>query len=55
MAESFYYQFNLQEAINQMDLAVKANDGNFYEKSRVEARLKQLKEEKALYAKFYDK
>jgi predicted Zn-dependent protease len=55
MAESFYYKFNLQEAINQMDLAVKANDGNFYEKSRVEARLKQLKNEEALYAKFYDK
>ncbi len=55
MAEYFYYKFNLQEAINQMDLAVKANDGNFYEKSRVEARLKQLKNEEALYAKFYDK
>jgi len=55
MAESFYHKFNLQEAINQMDLAVKAKDGNFYEKSRVETRLKQLKKEKILYDKFHDK
>ena len=33
----------------QMDMAVKARDGNFYEKSRVEARLKQLQIEKEIY------
>ena len=49
LAESFYYSYNLQEAIVQMDMAVKARDGNFYEKSRVESRLKQLQREKEIY------
>ena len=49
LAESFYYSYNLQEAITQMDMAVRARDGNFYEKSRVEARLKQLQREKEVY------
>lgn len=35
--------FNIKKAADQMYLAVKANDGNFYEKSIAEARLKQLK------------
>lgn len=41
--EAYFRQYDLQKAIEQMDLAVKAKDGNFYEKSMVEARLKQLK------------
>jgi len=49
LSQSFYYRYNLQEAIMQMDMAVKARDGNFYEKSRVEARLKQLQREKEIY------
>jgi predicted Zn-dependent protease len=49
LAESFYYEYNLQEAIVQMDMAVRAIDGNFYEKSRVESRLKQLQREKEIY------
>jgi predicted Zn-dependent protease len=49
LAESFYYSYNLQEAIIQMDMAVRAKDGNFYEKSRVEARLKELQREKEIY------
>jgi beta-barrel assembly-enhancing protease len=49
LAESFYYSYNLQEAIVQMDMAVKARDGNFYEKSRVESRLKSLQREKEIY------
>ena len=49
LSHSFYYRYNLQEAITQMDMAVKARDGNFYEKSRVEARLKQLQREKEIY------
>ena len=49
LAESFYYRYNLQEAIVQMDMAVKSSDGNFYEKSRVESRLKQLQQEKEIY------
>jgi predicted Zn-dependent protease len=49
LAESFYYKYNLQEAISQMDMAVRASDGDFYQKSRVEARLKQLQREKEVY------
>ena len=49
LAESFYYKHNLQEAIIQMDMAVRAPDGNFYEKSRVESRLKQLQREYEIY------
>jgi len=49
LAESFYYSYDLQEAIVQMDMATRARDGNFYEKSRVEARLKQLQREKEIY------
>ena len=49
LAEAFYYKYNLSEAIAQMDMAVRAKDGNFYEKSRVEARLKQLQREKEFY------
>tara|TARA_B100000768_G_C11275687_1_gene375818 strand:+ start:59 stop:1489 length:1431 start_codon:yes stop_codon:yes gene_type:complete len=49
LAESFYYKYNLQEAIAQMDMAVRAPDGDFYQKSRVEARLKQLQKEKEIY------
>ena len=48
LSHSFYYRYNLQEAITQMDMAVRS-DGNFYEKSRVEARLKQLQREKEIY------
>ena len=49
LSESFYYSYDLQEAIVQMDMAVRARDGNFYEKSRVESRLKQLQREKEIY------
>ena len=41
--EAYYRQYNLQKAIEQMELAVKAKDGNFYEQSIVEARLKELR------------
>ena len=41
--EAYYRQHNLQKAIEQLDIAVKAKDGNFYEKSIVEARLKELR------------
>ncbi len=41
--ESYYRKYNLQKAIEQMDIAVKAKDGNFYEHSIVEARLKELR------------
>ena len=45
LAEAAYYNFNLQEAIMRMDLAIKANDGDFYQKSRVESRFKQIQRE----------
>ena len=41
--ESYYRKFNLKRAIEQMDFATKAKDGNFYEQSIVEARLKELR------------
>jgi predicted Zn-dependent protease len=41
--ESYYRQYNLTKAIEQMEFAVKAKDGNFYEHSIVEARLKELR------------
>ena len=41
--EAYYRQYNLQKAIEQMEFAAKAKDGNFYEHSIVEARLKDLR------------
>ena len=49
LAESAYYNFNLQEAITRMDLAIKANDGDFYQKSRVESRLKKFQREQQIH------
>ncbi len=40
--EAYYRQFNLDKAVEQMEFAARANDGTFYEKSIVEARLKEL-------------
>ena len=50
LAESFYFKYDLQEAILQMNFAVSASDGNFYEKSRVEARLRQFQREREFYS-----
>ena len=41
--EAYYRQYNLKRAIEQMEFATKAKDGNFYEQSIVEARLKELR------------
>ncbi len=43
-SEAYYRKYDLPRAIEQMDLAAKANDGDFYQKSIVEARLKQLRQ-----------
>ncbi len=43
-SEAYYRKYDLARAIEQMDLAAKANDGDFYQKSIVEARLKQLRQ-----------
>ena len=50
LAEAFYYRYNIKEAITHLDLAERAKDGNFYEKSRVESRLKALKREWKLFS-----
>lgn len=42
LGEAYYRQYNVGKAIEQMEFATKANDGSFYEKSIVEARLKDL-------------
>jgi beta-barrel assembly-enhancing protease len=41
--EAYFRRYNIQRAFEQMDLAVKAGDGDFYESSIVEARAKALK------------
>jgi len=43
--EAYLRRYDLQKAIEQMDLAVKAGDGDFYQVSIVEARLNQLKQQ----------
>lgn len=43
MAEAYMRRYNVQKAYEQMDLAVRANDGDFYQQSIVEARLKELR------------
>lgn len=48
-AESYYLLGNLHAAIEQLELAQRAGDGDFYQQSSVEARLKQLKQLKASY------
>lgn len=41
--ESYFRKYDLKQAMEQMELAVKANDGDFYQKSIVEARLTELR------------
>lgn len=41
--EAYFRKYDLARAIEQMDLAAKAGDGDFYQTSIVEARLKQLR------------
>jgi len=43
-SEAYYRKYDLARAIEQMDLAAKANDGDFYQQSIVEARLRQLRQ-----------
>ena len=45
LAEAYYRRGNLIGAVEQLELAVKANDGDFYEKSGAEARMRALKAE----------
>ncbi|MGB4811054.1 MAG: M48 family metalloprotease [Methylophilaceae bacterium] len=41
--EAYFRKYDLVRAIEQMELATKTNDGDFYQKSIVEARLKELR------------
>jgi beta-barrel assembly-enhancing protease len=41
--EAYFRQYNLKRAIEQMEFAAKAKDGNFYQQSIVETRLKELR------------
>jgi predicted Zn-dependent protease len=43
-SEAHYRKYDLVRAVEQMDLAAKSNDGDFYQQSIVEARLKQLRQ-----------
>lgn len=45
LSDFFYYRYDIQAAITQMDMATKAKKGTFYDKSRVEYRLQELKRE----------
>ncbi|MEK9940150.1 MAG: hypothetical protein VW548_04205 [Methylotenera sp.] len=47
LSEAYYRKYDLKRAIEQMDLAAKANDGDFYQQSIVEARLKELRKKAA--------
>ena len=42
--EAYYRRYDVQKALEQMDLAAKAGDGDFYQRSIVEARLNQLRQ-----------
>jgi predicted Zn-dependent protease len=43
LAEAYFRRDNLMGAVDQMELAVKAKDGDFYETSSAESRLRELK------------
>ena len=42
--EAYFYSYNVPSAIEQLELALKSGDGDFYQLSIVEARLKQLRQ-----------
>jgi len=43
--EAYYRQYDVASAVEQMELAQKSNDGDFYQQSIVEARLKTLRQQ----------
>ncbi len=45
LAESYQRSYNLEKALEQMDIAVRSGDGDFYQQSIVEARWKQLSQQ----------
>ena len=49
LGEYFYFSFDLKESVNQMSLAINASDADFYDKSKAEQRVKEIKDEIAMY------
>ena len=49
LGEFFYFSFDLKESVNQMSLAINASDADFYDKSKAEQRMKEIKDEIAMY------
>jgi predicted Zn-dependent protease len=47
LAEFYAWQGNLRAAVQQLELAVKAGDGNFYERSVAESRLRDVRQQLA--------
>ncbi len=45
LAESYVRQGNLTAALDQLQIAVKSDDGDFYQNSSVEARIREIKRE----------
>ena len=43
LAESYIKQGNLQAAMDQLQIAIKSGDGDFYQKSSVESRIREIK------------
>jgi len=48
LSNAYYYQYDIQNAITLMDMAVKTNSDSFFDQSRVEHRLKELLRESEL-------
>jgi len=51
LAESYALQGRMSQAVEQLELAQKAGDGNFYEQSQVDSRLREFKKRVADQAK----
>ena len=50
LSSAYYFKYNINEAITQMEIATKSEDGIFFDQSRVEFKLQELKKEaEALY------
>ena len=48
LSSFYYYQYNIKDAISQMDMATRVNSENFYDQSRVEFKMKELRREEEL-------
>ncbi len=55
LAESYLRQGNLTAALDQLQIAVKSDDGDFYQNSSVEARIREIKKELSAQSKKGDR